>query len=532
MELTMTRPPRLWIKTVICIAIGLFPFTLPAANSYGQEIGYQSLSGIGPEETGVNSSTGTVLPDLFTGTMSFTLPIEVVPGRNGMQPDIQLTYRSSGGYGWVGYGWELEIGAIVRNIKAGVNYNADDFVFRMPGANVELVYVGSDVDGNREYRAKIEGDFSLAKKIQGQDGNTAWIVTDTTGKRYFFGQTPESRQDNFNESADPPYQIFKWGLDRVDDPNGNYMTISYYKETGQIYIKQIDYAGSETKLPTNRVKFYLDKQPRRRNPTLHTSNFPVSTSQVLKTIDIVSNNHRVRAYNLAYRKNSIGIRALLESVQQFGQDAELDDIGTIYQGSSLPPTILHYSQVNNFLKTPRLWLDGNGPTGPIYNNGFNYTGDFNGDGKSDWMYQRDGWHVALSTGGAFKEPQRWLSATNSVGNTYNEDYQFVGDFNGDGKTDWMYLGPDVTGWFVALSTGHGFLEPEPWLPYEGPSGPANDQYHQHVADFNGDGTTDFMYFRGGWHIALSNGNGFDPPELWLDTSSPGGGIFPNPHLCC
>ena len=67
---------------------------------------------------GNNSSSGgsdTALPDLFTGAMSYQIPIEVPPGRNGMDPGLTLSYNSRRGNGWVGVGWELEVGAIERS---------------------------------------------------------------------------------------------------------------------------------------------------------------------------------------------------------------------------------------------------------------------------------------------------------------------------------------------------------------------------------------------------------------------------------
>lgn len=49
-----------------------------------------------------------------TGTYSYTFPIEVPPGRLGMQPTIGLTYRSDGAiYGGVAAGWSLDVPAIL-----------------------------------------------------------------------------------------------------------------------------------------------------------------------------------------------------------------------------------------------------------------------------------------------------------------------------------------------------------------------------------------------------------------------------------
>jgi hypothetical protein len=122
------------------------------------------------------------LPDLFTGTMSYSVPIEVPPGRKGMDPGLSLGYRSNNGNSWVGVGWELELGAIERASQFGVSYDGDSYVLRIGGATIDLVNVGSN-----EYRAKIESSFSRVWKMNAADGRPYWEVIDTTGTRYLFG---------------------------------------------------------------------------------------------------------------------------------------------------------------------------------------------------------------------------------------------------------------------------------------------------------------------------------------------------------
>src|ERR1039457_4825268 len=68
----------------------------------------------------------TAVPDLFTGSMSFRIPIEVPPGINGLKPDLELYYRSSNDFGWLGQGWDLEVGTIERSTKTGTADYATD----------------------------------------------------------------------------------------------------------------------------------------------------------------------------------------------------------------------------------------------------------------------------------------------------------------------------------------------------------------------------------------------------------------------
>jgi hypothetical protein len=70
-----------------------------------------------------------VQPDLSTGAFTYSRPITIPPGRNGMQPDIKLTYNSAGSRqdSIVGHGWSLNIPYIERLNKNGVDklFNQD-----------------------------------------------------------------------------------------------------------------------------------------------------------------------------------------------------------------------------------------------------------------------------------------------------------------------------------------------------------------------------------------------------------------------
>ena len=71
--------------------------------------------------------------------------------------------------------------------------------------------------------------FSIMKMETERGGSL-----DKNGATYYFGTASASRQDN-------TYGVFKWCLDKVQDSNSNYMTITYWKDQGEIYLSRIDY---------------------------------------------------------------------------------------------------------------------------------------------------------------------------------------------------------------------------------------------------------------------------------------------------
>ncbi len=53
------------------------------------------------------------------GSAEISVPLWVPPGRNGMQPNLALTYSNKGRDGWLGVGWSLSgLLAIVRAPKS------------------------------------------------------------------------------------------------------------------------------------------------------------------------------------------------------------------------------------------------------------------------------------------------------------------------------------------------------------------------------------------------------------------------------
>ncbi|MCP3944039.1 MAG: hypothetical protein GY710_21525, partial [Desulfobacteraceae bacterium] len=475
------------------------------------------------EDTGdaENISTKISLPkidaSLFSGAASASIPILLPPGRAGLQPEINLTYNSYQKNGWMGMGWDISLGAIQRSTKRGTDYTANDYESVM-GSSSELV--SRDDWGADFYGAKIEGQFT---KYFYNSATSGWEATDKNGIRYFFGTTPASRQDDPEDAT----RIFKWCLDKVVDTNDNYITLSYTKDQGQIYPARVDYTGNSGWNPTNVVIFHLEDQ-RSDKSKQYSINFEVITAKRLATIEIKSSAGLVRAYKLEYTDSTSTFRSLLNKIQQYGSDATLDDSGTIVSGTTLPAMDISWSEIENGFTSP----DYNKSVLPANINSINTvgterTGDFNGDGKTDFLYRSyngDGrWLIAYGTETGFTIPdynKPVLPANINSINTFGSESRFMrtGDFNGDGKTDFLYRSYNGDGrWLIAYGTETGFTTPD----YNKPALPANINSINTVGtemtgDFNGDGKTDFLYRSyngdGRWLIAYGTETGFTTPD--------------------
>jgi hypothetical protein len=186
------------------------------------------LSANAGEKSGPNPSnrapTGAPKASMFTGAFTYSNPIQVQPGRNGMQPDLDLVYNSQAGNGWLGIGWDLSVGSIQRSTSKGVpTYidSKDTFIFNLSGQSQELVSIGtgSDTYGPyTEYRAQIESSFTRFRYYPIGKYGGPWRAWTKDGRRHeFMGLALHF----------PSSKYFYWGLTKVTDTQGNYMEFSY-----------------------------------------------------------------------------------------------------------------------------------------------------------------------------------------------------------------------------------------------------------------------------------------------------------------
>jgi len=136
--------------------------------SYQQE---QSAYNNFKKEAGLS---GSLRVDNFSGAAVYNLALEIPKGRNGFQPQLNLYYNShdkSGG-SWVGLGWSLDLGYIVRSSRKGTNnlYTDNEYTLFLNGKSCDLVLIDSQ---NNFYGCKVESDYL---KIQNTEIRISKII--------------------------------------------------------------------------------------------------------------------------------------------------------------------------------------------------------------------------------------------------------------------------------------------------------------------------------------------------------------------
>jgi RHS repeat-associated protein len=489
------------------------------------------LSGTGyaqvEEDDDVANSTQEPTQSPFTsnsGVAKKDIPIIVPQGRKGIEPRISIKYNSNSQNGWLGIGWTLDMGAIQRETRWGLNYTgplSDQYNFVINNLLSRLVPRGDW--GPNYYGAKIESEFT---KYYYDTASKGWIVTARNGTKYYYGSTLASR---LVDPADTT-RIFKWCLDKVQDTNGNYMVINYWQDTAnnEIYLNEITYTGNSNTghPPDHKVRFIPDNVTRPDAPVMNTAHFTVKTIYRLKTIEISSGSIPVRKYELSYLLSGTTSRSLLSGVQEYGFSntgpQALPKIGNTYYQESNGEFAIDNCNYETRIGIDTLWnvtfadIDGDKKADMV----ISYIGeeDANGNGKG----------VKLSVG--LSKDYFGMSSLLEVTSGYGKGWKMsFADVNGNGMADAIayYIGKSNgdARLDVALSNGDGsFGAFNRVLDMTSGYGTG---WKFTFADVNGDGKTDAIASYIGQSnsdarldVALSNGNGsFSAFNRVLDMTS-------------
>ena len=307
-------------------------------------------SSLSPMTLGTNGQPTVSNPSLFTyqtispkvdtasGALTQGVPLDIPPGRNGMQPSLSLNYNSQNldDNSIVGYGWSLSIPYIERINKIGSDQLFTDTYFSS-SINGELAS-STSTSTPGVYYARVD-DGSFVKYVC---SNNTWTAYDKNGTRYEYGTTTQSRQFDVASST----AISRWYLEEVRDVNDNYIKYSYTKENNQIFPSQILYTGHGSTDGVMSVSFSLASSS--VPYASYKYGFQVITDSRVSEIDAQMNGHVVRKYALSYSVGNNNHRSLLSSVQETGQNIDGTQLTLPAMTFQYASTSVTWSNVNGF----------------------------------------------------------------------------------------------------------------------------------------------------------------------------------------
>jgi RHS repeat-associated protein len=242
-----------------------------------------------------------------SGSAKLRYPIETPLGRNGVGPDLQLTYDSDrvNTNGWVGVGWDLSLSSVEIDTRFGVPKYTGDETYLLDGAMLTPSGLGDDT-----YIRRVEGRFDLIQRVGAGTADMHWEVTDKNGTKFTYGASANGRLAD-TRAVQPPSsvpRVFRWYLERVEDTFGNFMTVTYQHDPipplfDQLYPLEIAYTGAPGLAAAYHVTFTLEGG--RPDPVITgRSGFPVETRRRLAQIDVKLGSQLIRSYALEYAPDS------------------------------------------------------------------------------------------------------------------------------------------------------------------------------------------------------------------------------------
>lgn len=553
------------LRHVVASVFFVFIFFIPISQSYASA--HHSSATLGQFE--VNSA----------GNASYAIPIEVPPGTAGMQPTLSLSYNSQGGNGLLGVGWSLSgLSAVHRcggtiaqdGKKSGVSYTNEDKLC-LDGQRL-IAINGTDIWAeSTEYRTE-KDNFTKIVSYRDAVGQPLWFKAWTkAGLIVEYGHTAVSAIE-----AQGKTEIRVWAINKISDTVGNYMTFTYVKDNaiGEYYPTQIDYTGNDAAVLSPYASVQFSYETRTDAEPQYVGGSMVKTTQRMINIKTFMDNVLVRDYRLAYENTGSIELSKMNSLTECAGDGVTCKEATTFDWQD--------STGNLGTKPSETWASNiNLPSLGIGVEASYWLGDVNGDGYDDLVTKNTDvkMYVGLSSGDTFTEPlvqwgsdviqpninswQTWLADVDGDGKDdliiraqFNENGAIagniyvhrslgndfapgevwasvnevggikeatVGDANGDGKADLVFLKPDGT-YHIGLSTGSDFSAFNQWGTGVVWGSAAIDVFHSPpaMADVNGDGRDDLVLgvasVGSGVYVYLSTGNDFKTGEVWTNST--------------
>ncbi|MFH0860213.1 MAG: toxin TcdB middle/N-terminal domain-containing protein, partial [Candidatus Altiarchaeota archaeon] len=451
---------------------------------------------------------------LFTCGGSYSYPLKLPPGTNGLTPQVVLSYNSHGSKGRAGFaglGWDLNLDYVQRDVNYTPDDTADDsFDLIFNGQKHDLIYNTSD----GRYHTRVESYLYISN--QSGAPNTEgdyWVVITWGGTEYRFGYNNDS--EALSNTQD---YVWRWSLDQVEDTHGNKIYYSYQenptaKDKGTVYLDKIEYNNDKDRV----VYFTREGSDRPDLVTVFDQGSEVLQARRLREVNITVNTKQVRLYEFNYSQSSYSPKSLLVSIAEYANVTSV----------SLPPTRFGYQRKQENWEEDSSWSI---PEYFLSSNGDDIgtrLADVNADGLIDVLRRVAGGTVNvvyLNTGSGWENAtnaSHWIIPTD-LGNSGGDYGTRLDDVNNDGLVDilrrvdggsdnmvWLN---DGTSWDNATNATHWFIPVD--------LGDTSGDYGTRIADVNGDGYPDIIF---GSYVTpdttkvvyINNGTGWEEDAGWV-----------------
>ncbi|NQZ05943.1 MAG: hypothetical protein HRT35_02170 [Algicola sp.] len=315
----------------------------------------------------IKGSTG-----ISGGAASYSVPIQLPPGRAGMQPGVSLNYSSNGGNGLVGQGWSLSAGGSISRCATtyaidgrhdAVRYDNNDKLC-LNGQRLIVATGGYGAIGST-YHPEMSPTTKVTLNGDWSQTSSSFTVELGNGHIQYFGNT--------DDSVTIPTDITvpdSWRLAQTKDLHDNSIIYTYEGR----YLKTIHYTGRGDTQGDRVVTF--NYETRTDTSGGYRAGGYIGRDKRLTTIITSVNNTTANRYNLGYQAYN-GRKSILSSLEQcFGDGTSHCLQMTTFEVQPLATTV--FADTTATSKTF-------GTDDSSYNSTFGVHSDYNGDGKNDLL---------------------------------------------------------------------------------------------------------------------------------------------------
>ncbi|MEI6052812.1 MAG: SpvB/TcaC N-terminal domain-containing protein, partial [Opitutaceae bacterium] len=264
-----------------------------------------------------------------SGAKCYNVPIEIVPGRQGFQPNISLSYNSQAGNGLVGIGWSISGLSSIERVNKNLFFDGKNDIpalskddgFALDGVRLiknettstDTQFNYETVTGNTRVIAYVTGNIVKFFKVFYPNGTVGIMgYTDNTVSKLLY---PVTTLTDMNGSV----ITFSYTLDTVD-LNGGSTNETYY-------IDEINYGKYQAIPDFAKVKFGYDVTRPDLIFSLQSSKSCVFRKRLSK-IESFANPDLIRTYQLSYSNTDPRITSNQNDVSRLTQISSFINNGT------------------------------------------------------------------------------------------------------------------------------------------------------------------------------------------------------------
>jgi len=447
-----------------------------------------SASAIGPPSPGSPSPNTVALPGApgsvqgltaagqvsgFSGQYSYSLPVDLPPGRAGFKLSMALSYNGALGNGYMGIGWGFSAPHIKRSTRLGppTYTDADELELAGIGGGGRLIYLDSG-PYQGEYRVEGQGQSVRVEYIPATPTAPPYFEVTTADGTSFTLDERECRPPAMEGDTECPNGVFAWYVSSVTQLGGESGVFTYDNDGGHKRLTKMEWTPLDGTPTTYAYEAEFTYGTRRDRVLSYRAGFPQTINTRLEQITVRSFDNVRRRYELSYQdEGAFGEPLHLTRLQQItvkGAD-----------GLALPSVTFHYGGDTDPNPTAVL-AEGTGGW-RLGTRGVTLQ-DVDGDGLSDlarYTPEQRSWRK--NYGGVFEQTPEPLTG---AANVHLDDLRLM-DLDGDLLAEMVYIVNDT--WRVYHLDGTDYVGGEIWPGSATIPLAANDTM---LADINGDSRTD------------------------------------------